>query len=104
MLLACEHCNTHFISCFLTICSGFSVGIVNEILWATIGEVPVQSFYLAAYDAIRKSTYAVYCQTYTYRFIPTVRIAGVLGPGQDLTLPSTKAFRVFVFFSYVFDI
>ncbi|KJA23279.1 glycoside hydrolase family 5 protein [Hypholoma sublateritium FD-334 SS-4] len=31
-------------------------GIVNEILWATIGETSVQSFYLAAYDAIRNST------------------------------------------------
>ncbi|KAF8228078.1 glycoside hydrolase [Tricholoma matsutake] len=32
------------------------VGIVNEILWATVGEIPVQSFYFAAYEAIRKST------------------------------------------------
>lgn len=36
---------------------GNSLGIVNEILWATIGEVDVQSFYLAAYQAIRTSTY-----------------------------------------------
>ncbi|KAF9564152.1 glycoside hydrolase family 5 protein [Agrocybe pediades] len=32
------------------------IGIVNEILWATIGENSVQSFYLAAYETIRKST------------------------------------------------
>ncbi|KIM40964.1 glycoside hydrolase family 5 protein [Hebeloma cylindrosporum] len=32
------------------------VGIVNEILWGTIGQQAVQSFYLAAYEAIRKST------------------------------------------------
>ncbi|KAF8887157.1 glycoside hydrolase superfamily [Infundibulicybe gibba] len=32
------------------------VGIVNEILWGTIGQGPVQSFYYAAYDAMRKST------------------------------------------------
>lgn len=33
-----------------------SVGIVNEILWGTIGETAVQSFYFAAYEAIRTST------------------------------------------------
>lgn len=33
-----------------------SIGIVNEILWGTIGEQAVQSFYLAAYEAIRTST------------------------------------------------
>lgn len=33
-----------------------SVGIVNEILWGTIGQTPVQSFYLAAYEEIRKAT------------------------------------------------
>ncbi|TFK71261.1 glycoside hydrolase family 5 protein [Pluteus cervinus] len=33
------------------------MGIVNEILWGTIGEVGVQSFYWAAYDTLRKSTY-----------------------------------------------
>lgn len=33
-----------------------SVGIVNEILWGTIGQVGVQSFYYAAYEAIRTST------------------------------------------------
>lgn len=49
-----------FSSCFFTVYSGFSVGIVNEILWATVGEIPVQSFYFAAYEAIRKSTYAVF--------------------------------------------
>ncbi|KAF8182287.1 exo-beta-1,3-glucanase [Pholiota molesta] len=32
------------------------VGIVNEILWGTIGQQSVQSFYLAAYNAIRAST------------------------------------------------
>ncbi|KAF9013054.1 glycoside hydrolase superfamily [Cyathus striatus] len=32
------------------------VGIVNEILWATIGEQAVQSFYYAAYEAIRKAS------------------------------------------------
>ncbi|KAG7445616.1 glycoside hydrolase [Guyanagaster necrorhizus] len=32
------------------------VGIVNEILWATIGQTSVQSFYYAAYEAIRTST------------------------------------------------
>ncbi|KAH9480680.1 putative glucan 1,3-beta-glucosidase D [Psilocybe cubensis] len=32
------------------------VGIVNEILWDTIGKDAVQSFYLKAYDTIRKST------------------------------------------------
>ncbi|PBK97236.1 glycoside hydrolase [Armillaria gallica] len=32
------------------------VGIVNEILWATIGQTSVQSFYYAAYQAIRTST------------------------------------------------
>ncbi|KAF9465316.1 glycoside hydrolase superfamily [Collybia nuda] len=32
------------------------VGVVNEILWGTVGQVATQSFYLAAYDAIRKST------------------------------------------------
>ncbi|KAJ2917012.1 hypothetical protein MD484_g3422, partial [Candolleomyces efflorescens] len=32
------------------------VGIVNEILWATIGQEAVQSFYYAAYEAIRKSS------------------------------------------------
>ncbi|KAF5348585.1 hypothetical protein D9756_009619 [Leucocoprinus leucothites] len=32
------------------------VGIVNEILWGTIGQTPVQSFYNAAYEAIRKAT------------------------------------------------
>ncbi len=36
-----------------------SVGIVNEILWGTIGQTPVQSFYLAAYEEIRKATYVV---------------------------------------------
>lgn len=36
-----------------------SVGIVNEILWGTIGQIPVQSFYHAAYEAIRKATYAL---------------------------------------------
>jgi glucan 1,3-beta-glucosidase len=34
-----------------------SIGIVNEILWATITPGDVQSFYLAAYQAIRASTY-----------------------------------------------
>lgn len=34
-----------------------SVGIVNEILWGTIGEVAVQSFYYAAYEVMRKSRY-----------------------------------------------
>lgn len=37
-----------------------SVGIVNEILWGTIGQQAVQSFYLAAYEAIRKSTYVFF--------------------------------------------
>ncbi|KAF8651973.1 hypothetical protein AX16_004616 [Volvariella volvacea WC 439] len=32
------------------------VGIVNEILWDTVGEGPVQSFYWAAYQAIRGAT------------------------------------------------
>ncbi|KAJ7740225.1 exo-beta-1,3-glucanase [Mycena maculata] len=32
------------------------IGIVNEILWSTIGEVGVQSFYYAAYEALRTST------------------------------------------------
>ncbi|KDR83042.1 hypothetical protein GALMADRAFT_113197 [Galerina marginata CBS 339.88] len=32
------------------------VGIVNEILWDTIGQQAVQSFYLEAYQTIRKST------------------------------------------------
>ncbi|KXN84327.1 putative glucan 1,3-beta-glucosidase D [Leucoagaricus sp. SymC.cos] len=32
------------------------VGIVNEILWGTISQTPVQSFYYAAYEAIRKAT------------------------------------------------
>ncbi|EKM79666.1 hypothetical protein AGABI1DRAFT_114151 [Agaricus bisporus var. burnettii JB137-S8] len=32
------------------------VGIVNEILWGTVGQTPVQSFYYAAYEAIRKAT------------------------------------------------
>lgn len=32
------------------------VGIVNEILWGTVGQTPVQSFYLAAYEEIRKAT------------------------------------------------
>ncbi|KAJ3900736.1 glycoside hydrolase family 5 protein [Lentinula edodes] len=32
------------------------LGIVNEILWGTIGETSVQSFYYAAYDTIRQST------------------------------------------------
>ncbi|KAF8956533.1 glycoside hydrolase superfamily [Flammula alnicola] len=32
------------------------IGIVNEILWGTIGKDSVQSFYLAAYEAIRTST------------------------------------------------
>jgi hypothetical protein len=33
------------------------MGIVNEILYSTIGKTPVQSFYYAAYQAIRKSTW-----------------------------------------------
>lgn len=37
-----------------------SLGIVNEILWGTIGETSVQSFYYAAYDTIRQSTYVVH--------------------------------------------
>ncbi|KAJ4481901.1 glycoside hydrolase family 5 protein [Lentinula aciculospora] len=32
------------------------LGIVNEILWSTIGETSVQSFYYAAYETIRQST------------------------------------------------
>ncbi|TEB40085.1 glycoside hydrolase [Coprinellus micaceus] len=32
------------------------VGIVNEILWATIGQEAVQSFYYAAYETMRKSS------------------------------------------------
>ncbi|PPR05392.1 hypothetical protein CVT24_008006 [Panaeolus cyanescens] len=32
------------------------VGIVNEILWDTIGAESVQSFYFAAYEAMRKAT------------------------------------------------
>ncbi|KAJ3982630.1 exo-beta-1,3-glucanase [Lentinula detonsa] len=32
------------------------LGIVNEILWGTIGETSVQSFYYAAYETIRQST------------------------------------------------
>jgi len=36
-----------------------SVGIVNEILWGTVGQIPVQSFYHAAYEAIRKATYVL---------------------------------------------
>jgi len=32
------------------------LGIVNEILWGTIGETSVQSFYLEAYNTIRNST------------------------------------------------
>ena len=36
-----------------------SVGIVNEILWGTVGQIPVQSFYYAAYEAIRKATYVL---------------------------------------------
>ncbi|CAA7262821.1 unnamed protein product [Cyclocybe aegerita] len=32
------------------------VGIVNEILWGTIGQQAVQSFYYAAYEAIRKAS------------------------------------------------
>ncbi|KAF9451864.1 glycoside hydrolase family 5 protein [Macrolepiota fuliginosa MF-IS2] len=32
------------------------VGIVNEILWGTVGQTPVQSFYYAAYDAMRKAS------------------------------------------------
>ncbi|PPQ78746.1 hypothetical protein CVT25_010749 [Psilocybe cyanescens] len=32
------------------------VGIVNEILWGTIGKDAIQSFYLKAYDTIRKSS------------------------------------------------
>lgn len=33
---------------------------MNEILWATIGQIPVQSFYLEAYNTIRNSTYAYF--------------------------------------------
>lgn len=36
-----------------------SVGIVNEILWGTVGQVATQSFYRAAYDTLRKSTYVI---------------------------------------------
>ncbi|KIK51604.1 glycoside hydrolase family 5 protein [Collybiopsis luxurians FD-317 M1] len=32
------------------------LGIVNEILWSTIGQISVQSFYYAAYETIRQST------------------------------------------------
>ncbi|KAJ3711732.1 glycoside hydrolase superfamily [Lentinula raphanica] len=32
------------------------LGIVNEILWGTIGQTSVQSFYYAAYETIRQST------------------------------------------------
>ncbi|KAJ6630753.1 glycoside hydrolase family 5 protein [Mycena sp. CBHHK59/15] len=32
------------------------IGIVNEILWSAIGQVGVQSYYYAAYEAIRTST------------------------------------------------
>ncbi|RDB14918.1 putative glucan 1,3-beta-glucosidase D [Hypsizygus marmoreus] len=32
------------------------VGVVNEILWGTVGPAAVQSYYFAAYDTIRKST------------------------------------------------
>ncbi|KAJ7490539.1 exo-beta-1,3-glucanase [Mycena latifolia] len=32
------------------------IGIVNEILWSAIGQVGVQSFYYAAYEAIRTAT------------------------------------------------
>ncbi|KAF5311717.1 hypothetical protein D9611_009477 [Ephemerocybe angulata] len=32
------------------------VGIVNEILWSTIGKEAIQSFYTAAYEAIRKAS------------------------------------------------
>jgi len=32
------------------------VGIVNEILWGTVGAIPAQSYYYAAYEAIRTST------------------------------------------------
>lgn len=35
------------------------MGIVNEILWGTVGQVATQSFYHAAYDTIRKSTYVL---------------------------------------------
>lgn len=35
------------------------VGIVNEILYTTIGKGPVQSYYYAAYEAIRKATYGL---------------------------------------------
>lgn len=36
------------------------MGIVNEILWGTVGQAPVQSFYYAAYEAIRKATYVLF--------------------------------------------
>jgi hypothetical protein len=53
VLISCFCCVE--ISCALTtgICS---VGIVNEILWDTIGETAVRSFYLAAYEAMRRAS------------------------------------------------
>lgn len=49
----------------LRFCSRFvctyicSVGIVNEILWGTIGQTAVQSFYFAAYESMRTSRYVL---------------------------------------------
>ncbi|KAG6919224.1 hypothetical protein DXG01_008019 [Tephrocybe rancida] len=33
------------------------VGIVNEILWGTVGPTSTQSFYYAAYETLRTSTH-----------------------------------------------
>lgn len=46
-------------------------GIVNEILWGTVGKEPVESFYVAAYEAIRRVRCVV---------LRLIRVSGILKP------------------------